>query len=168
MHILLENFRCFSGKRNRIPIRPLTILVGENSTGKTSLMAAAAALSNLQTFPLRPSFNSPPFALGSYETIASRGSRGKVADYFAIGFEESERTSGRRRVLAKYVQERGRVQFQSFSLTSDVGTLNVSSQKAGLHFQGQLSTRDEVLYRFGGRTKAEETEGYDLSAYLST
>ena len=38
--LILEDFRCFAG-RNEVPIRPLTLLVGENSTGKTSFLAAA-------------------------------------------------------------------------------------------------------------------------------
>ncbi len=166
MNILLQNFRCFSGKKNKIPIRPLTILVGENSTGKTSLMAAISILSNTQTYPLKPSFNSPPFALGSYETIALQRSKGKPADYFAIGFEKNDEKS---KALAKYVEEKGHVKLKTFSLTSDVGMLNVSLEKDRLHVNGELRKREGegVVYRFKGTTEIEEATGYDLRVYLN-
>ena len=40
--LILEDFRCFAG-RHEVPIRPLTLLVGENSTGKTSFLAGVRA-----------------------------------------------------------------------------------------------------------------------------
>ena len=47
--LILEDFRCFSG-RHEVPIRPLTLLVGENSTGKTSFLAAVRAAHDLQAW----------------------------------------------------------------------------------------------------------------------
>ena len=41
--ITLKNYRCFHGKQTA-RLAPLTLLVGENSTGKTSLMAMIRAL----------------------------------------------------------------------------------------------------------------------------
>ena len=41
--ITLKNFRCFREKQTA-RLAPLTLLVGENSTGKTSFMAMIRAL----------------------------------------------------------------------------------------------------------------------------
>ena len=40
--LLLEDFRCFDGKRD-VRLAPITVLVGENSTGKSSFLAAVRA-----------------------------------------------------------------------------------------------------------------------------
>ena len=37
--LILQDYRCFHGYQE-IPLAPLTILVGENSTGKSSVLAA--------------------------------------------------------------------------------------------------------------------------------
>ena len=82
--LILEDFRCFAG-RNEIPIRPLTLLVGENSTGKTSFLAAVRAAHDLRSGNA-PDFNEPPFNLGSYDEIANyRGGRAGRAKSFAVG-----------------------------------------------------------------------------------
>lgn len=36
--IFFENIRCF-GTRQEVPLAPLTVLVGENSSGKTTVLA---------------------------------------------------------------------------------------------------------------------------------
>ena len=47
MHaITIENFRCFREKQTA-RLAPLTLLVGENSTGKTSFLALLRALGDL-------------------------------------------------------------------------------------------------------------------------
>ncbi len=82
--LILEDFRCFAG-RNDVPVRPLTLLVGENSTGKTSFLAAVRAAHEL-LFSVPPDFNEGPFRLGSYDQIANyRGGRAGRAKSFAIG-----------------------------------------------------------------------------------
>ena len=82
--LILEDFRCFAG-RHEVPIRPLTLLVGENSTGKTSFLAAVRAVHDLRSGD-GPDFNEPPFHLGSYDEIANyRGGRSGRAKSFAVG-----------------------------------------------------------------------------------
>jgi len=71
--IFVEHVRSFA-EAQEIPIRPLTLLVGENSSGKSTLLAVASALFERVRFPLRPSFNEPPFNLGTFETIATYNS----------------------------------------------------------------------------------------------
>ena len=76
--LILEDFRCFAG-RHEVPIRPLTLLVGENSTGKTSLLAGVQAAHDRT----EPDFNEEPFRLGSYDQVANN--RGSPAKSFVVG-----------------------------------------------------------------------------------
>lgn len=72
MHTLsLQGVRCF-GERQDLPIRPVTLLVGENSTGKTTVLAMVRAAWDLAQRGVEPDFNEEPFDLGSYEAIAYR------------------------------------------------------------------------------------------------
>ena len=82
--LILEDFRCFAD-RNEVSIRPLTFLVGENSTGKTSFLAAVRAAHDLRSgYGL--DFNEEPFRLGSYDQIANyRGGRAGRAKSFVVG-----------------------------------------------------------------------------------
>ena len=69
--VTFENFRCFR-ERQTVRLAPLTLLVGENSTGKTSFMALIRALSDLAYVFRVPDFKEPPYDLGSFEDIAHR------------------------------------------------------------------------------------------------
>ncbi len=53
MEVILENIRSFAG-RHVIIIKPLTILVGENSTGKSTFLAALSTLSDPKGYPQHP------------------------------------------------------------------------------------------------------------------
>jgi len=54
----IEEVRCFAG-RQHFNIRPLTFLVGENSTGKTTALACFSILSRFLKDG-EVDFNSPP------------------------------------------------------------------------------------------------------------
>ena len=83
--ITIENFRCFR-ERQTVPLAPLTLLVGENSTGKTSFLALIRALSDLAFDGRAPNFKAPPYDLGSFDEIAHhRGGRGSRAESFTAG-----------------------------------------------------------------------------------
>jgi hypothetical protein len=78
----INNFRCFA---NILPvdIRPITLLVGENSTGKTSFLAGFRFVNELFQRGSNPSFNKDPYSLGSFKEIAHfRGGRAGRADTF--------------------------------------------------------------------------------------
>ena len=95
--ITIENYRCFREKQTA-RLAPLTLLVGDNSTGKTSFMAMVRALWDI-AYRLRvPDFKEEPYDLGSFDEIAHhRGSRGGKADSFDAGFSISSRPSHRTR-----------------------------------------------------------------------
>ncbi len=86
MRLIVENIRSFAG-RHTVDLKPLTILVGENSSGKSTLLAALAALSDKTAFPGKLAVNKEPHDLGTYRTIATfKGGKFGRAKTFSIGF----------------------------------------------------------------------------------
>ena len=67
--ITLKNYRCF-GEQQAARLAPLTLLVGENSTGKTSFLALVRALCDVAHGTPLPDFNEPPYNLGNFSDIA--------------------------------------------------------------------------------------------------
>ena len=90
--IWLENYRCFR-ERQEARLAPLTLLVGDNSTGKTSFLAMIRALWDVAYRQRVPNFKEEPYDLGSYQEIAHfRGGRRGPAASFTSGFEIGART----------------------------------------------------------------------------
>ena len=84
--LILQDVRCFRG-RHEIPLAPLTLLVGENSTGKSTLLAAARLAWDISNGVASPDFNEEPFDWGAYDQIAcTRGGRAQTKS-FVIGHE---------------------------------------------------------------------------------
>ena len=87
---MLTDVRCFAGEQ-RARLRPITLLIGENSTGKTTFLGCYNALHQLfdshSTLGLDPDFNLKPFEMGSFRDIvrARRGSQGRIQE-FGIGY----------------------------------------------------------------------------------
>ncbi len=89
--ITLKNFRCFREEQTA-RLAPLTLLVGENSTGKTSFMAMIRALWDVAYRRTDLDFKEEPYDLGSFDEIAHhRGGRGGRADAFEAGFAANQR-----------------------------------------------------------------------------
>ena len=90
-NISLTNFRCFR-QTGTIPVKPLTVLVGENSTGKSSFLAALRLAWDF-AYGLKPiNFNEEPFLLGAFDQISHfRGGRGGRADKLSFAFESRAR-----------------------------------------------------------------------------
>lgn len=106
MDLIVENVRCFAG-RHVAPLAPLTILVGENSSGKSTLIAMARlAWDAMNQRDAIVDFNEEPFRLGAFDDIITTNALGK-ADTFTIGFRFPTRTADNRRastVLADDVE----------------------------------------------------------------
>ena len=78
----MEEVRCFA-ERQTLEIRPLTFLVGENSTGKTTTLACFHVLADY----LRGrgmDFNSHPYSMGTFKDIV-RNSKKRETN-FQLGF----------------------------------------------------------------------------------
>lgn len=94
--LILEDFRCFAG-RHEAPLAPLTVLAGENSSGKSSFLAAIRLAWDAAYRREPADFNEEPFLLGAYDQIATyrRGRPGR-AQSFKIGVVVRARFRGRR------------------------------------------------------------------------
>ena len=80
---ILEGVRCFD-TRQELAVRPLTFLVGENSTGKTTALGCFHALANRWNCNDKINFNTDTNSMGAFENIVRR-SRPK-RDSFKLGF----------------------------------------------------------------------------------
>lgn len=73
--LALTDVRCFAGTQ-RTGLPRVTVLVGENSTGKSTFLGCArtiARLADLGELSDRNPFDDPPFSMGTFETIAHSG-----------------------------------------------------------------------------------------------
>jgi hypothetical protein len=100
VRLQFEGIRCFVKPQSAV-IRPLTLLVGENSSGKSTFLALCQAASSVVGFRgvlvVLPQLNKAPFSLGAYDQIASYGERSGSAKRFwiALGVEGSRQVSAR-------------------------------------------------------------------------
>ena len=84
--VTLKNYRCFRQEQTA-RLGRLTLLVGENSTGKTSFLAILRALWSIAYHETLPNFREPPYDLGGFREIAHhRGAKGSAATTFSAGF----------------------------------------------------------------------------------
>ena len=121
VRLQFEGIRCFSEPQDAI-IRPLTLLVGENSSGKSTFLALCQIASSLTSgFARVFSFNEPPFLLGAYDQIASyRGGRAGRAKSFSISVSVGE--GGRSGSIgAQFVSRNGQPSLSTWRLA--VGSL---------------------------------------------
>ena len=84
----LSNVRCFEGK-HLFKIHPLTVIIGENSTGKSTVLGCIQSLGDLLYLGSGElNFNCAPYSMESYENIARKQSKsGIVANHFDIGLK---------------------------------------------------------------------------------
>jgi hypothetical protein len=137
MNIVLEDVRSFRLQQS-IPLRPLTLLVGDNSSGKTTFMAVAASVLDPGRFPRTLGFNDPPYTLGSYETIATNLGRNRIAKAFTIGFTSGDKGSpGYQETLAAYGNESGNPVIRALNTSNQHGNLNLSF--AGVEVKGTIT-----------------------------
>jgi len=86
MEFVLKDVRCFEG-RKEFNIRPITFLVGENSTGKSTVLGCFQALSDfiLSRQGKGIDFNNEPYQMGAFGGIARKTQ--SCDQTFELGFE---------------------------------------------------------------------------------
>ena len=109
---LLHDVRCFQGE-HRARLSPITLLVGENSTGKTTFLGCYSVLHRLisrsATASALMDFNVEPFSMGSFREIvrSTRGRAGRI-DQFKLGFTVTPMPGSRARsfpILATFSEQ---------------------------------------------------------------
>jgi predicted ATPase len=84
MEIQLKDFRAFH-ETQFVDIKPVNILVGENSSGKSSFMAACKFMFDSFSRSSNASFNADPFYLGSFRDVSHfRGGKAGRAKEFSF------------------------------------------------------------------------------------
>ena len=152
----MEEVRCF-GEQQTLEIRPLTFLVGENSTGKTTALACFHVLADY--FQRRGiDFNSHPYSIGTFQDIV-RNSK-KKEKTFKLGYaykhenedvevttEFAEKTSGIEPVVRSIIMKftDGKIVFESEEKTDMDVRLVSFNQKQN---QYQIVTSSEVLNNY--------------------
>ena len=92
--VTIENYRCFRG-RQTARLAPLTLLVGENSSGKTAFMAMIRALRNAAFGNGIPDFREPPYDLGAFgEVVYNDGRQPEQPAFFGASFKDSDSDYG--------------------------------------------------------------------------
>ena len=113
--IRLKDYRCFREDQTA-RLAPLTLLVGENSTGKTSFLAIVRALWDLAFSHRVPDFKEEPYDLGSFDEIVHyRGGRGGRAEMFLAEF--SATTPNTRKMTKKFVSQKFGAIFEKIGTT---------------------------------------------------
>jgi hypothetical protein len=157
--LILEGVRAFR-ERTEVPLGRLTLLVGENSTGKSTVLACVRLAWDMLKRPELPlDFNEEPFELGTFDAIAHyHGSKGKRVKQFTIGagIESILVTATRRKPPREYVTRIVETTFASDksnpvarAWTSRCGTLELLVERIAA---GKISARvreedlsDEVI-----------------------
>jgi AAA domain, putative AbiEii toxin, Type IV TA system/Protein of unknown function (DUF3696) len=123
VRLQFQGIRCFPTKQDAV-IRPLTLLVGENSSGKSTFLALCnSASSIILAIASETSFNDPPFLLGAYDQIASNH-RGGQAQSFSITFV----VEGCGKIEAKFVPITGQPALERWSLCTGESSLVVEPE----------------------------------------
>lgn len=163
MKIAIDSFRCFNHVK-AVDIRPLTLLVGENSTGKSSFLAGMRLVNELFERGANPSFNKDPYSLGSFKEIAHyRGGKAGRAENFTfslstpINLGPTRRSNGSRnrlvdvKITFREVESQPSISFMSFSCDSHKleitirDTIKITYQLEGMH---DAVTLDHEDWRF--------------------
>ena len=161
--VTIENFRCF-GEKQTVRLAPLTLLVGENGTGKTSFLALIRALWDMAYGFRVPDFKEPPYDLGSFVDIVHRGRRDQPAhDQFEMAlsrtldrdasnenirfeFEFSKRDSAPFPVTRRYNRRLTKIE-ESISDDEQV-SLNLATKRG----KWRLIPNGETAYYLGGQS----------------
>src|SRR5215469_13180012 len=166
VHLQFEGIRCFSSPQDAV-IRPLTLLVGENSSGKTTFLALcrlahALALESIRHLP----FNEPPFLLGAYEQIASnRGGRARANSSFSVAITLGDLSQ--QSLRAEFVSQGGQASLQLLRLASGNLHLEVvaGADKRIITLRG---SRREEKYPAGSKSQIPDVPEWLLLSVMHT
>ena len=103
--LILQDVRCFHGEQ-RGRVKPITLLVGENSTGKSTFLGCFNVLHQLfseqlfvnpwgfDRFYRKTDFNGVPFSMGSFRDIVSSKRKSEAnIEQFKLGLKISQNES---------------------------------------------------------------------------
>jgi len=159
VRLQFQGIRCFSAPQDTV-IRPVTLLVGENSSGKTTFLALyQIASAIIGGFAPEVPFNEPPFLLGAYDQIASyRGGRAGRAKSFSVTVSVDADPRGGS-VRAEFVSRNGQPSLRAWRLAVDSLVWQVTSN--GSRYPASMSWESPH-----GRTEFPITRWFDLEQIM--
>ena len=101
----MEEVRCFS-ERQKLDIRPLTFLVGENSTGKTTALACFHVLANYLRHG-EVDFNAHPYSMGTFKDTVRNSRKKEKAFKLGIAYEHADEAV---ELAVEFVQKKGGIE----------------------------------------------------------
>lgn len=170
--LFLDNFRGFSN--TTVPIADVNFLVGQNSTGKTSLLNLLRMFSSA-TFFMGHEFSSDDVRLGHFNELVSAHSEDRR--YFRIGFSD-ERPTGKLHgstltaMLFTYKEDRGLPRMSRVTLATEGTEIHlrleddgrVLCKKTDAPQRTSLSEVNSVIATRWAEEHAEEGRGWDKLA----
>ncbi len=137
--VSLRDFRCFRNKHTA-KLAPLTLIVGENSTGKTSFLALIRALWEVAHDMEVPDFKKVPYDLGSFSEIAHRrGGSAVKTDQFEAEMEICDPDSLATTFGATFIRK-GTVPFPAVRwISNDKATLCAKQINGKLELQAKTA-----------------------------
>ena len=146
----MEEVRCF-GERQTLEIRPLTFLVGENSTGKTTALACFHVLADYLRghgldFNSKPS-NQHPYFMGTFKDIV-RNSK-KKEKKFKLGFASKYNNEDIETTI-ELVEKKEEIEpvVRSITMKFTDGEIIVRSEDAMDRWELRLDSYDEGQNRY--------------------
>jgi hypothetical protein len=125
VRLQFEGIRCFSTPQD-VPLRPLTLLVGENSSGKTTFLALGRIAHEISQGEVRHlPFNKPPFLLGAYDQIVSKRKGRTLRDRFALTISPENNPS--QSLTAEFISRNGQPWVGLLRLSSGDRSLEVGT-----------------------------------------
>lgn len=157
--IFFENVRCFSS-REEVPLAPLTVLVGENSSGKTTFLALFRLAWDLASKLAHPDFNEEPFQLGAFDQIVSAVGPRSRRNSFTLGAELSTgRFREKAKVTGTFVPYRSQPVLDAWIWESAGYRLHASFDKEGHIASAKAASR---AGEFEGEISAQVNRAKDL------
>lgn len=138
-----DNYRGFED--TFIPFKNVNFLVGENSTGKTSILSLINLLHS-QEFWTNNQFNNSEMNLGSFDEIITKNSE---KDYFEIGFFDYYIDSNNDKIneyklwLIKFQNDKGNPAIQEFRYGDNENNIIVNLAKNKKSIKYKIENRDD-------------------------
>lgn len=135
-YILVDNFRGFS--KTIIPLKKTNFFVGENSSGKSSILGLIKILSEMN-FWFRQEFKTDDINLGHSEDLISVNSKDRT--YFRVGYLRDEESSSENQhlfecgFLITFKDKNGAPELKNLSLQLESSTVHIKLSSAGLSYR---------------------------------
>ncbi len=131
--LYLDNFRGFVD--SLIPLRDITFLVGENSTGKSSVISTLNLVRNF-TFWSDPDFDTEDQHLGGFNDLITAGSK---KEEFTIGTARRQKTFTDKMlpfvVFASFTNSEGLPHISKLSFVGKLGLLTILETDNGIFYK---------------------------------